>query len=253
MSDTIVVGTDDSVPSRQAIRWGAARAQARGADLRLVHVLDGVDTPAPPDANGAVETLLRAGEAIAREVASEIPISWCIARGDPLEVLSSTTDADGLLVIGTHKTGFIRGTLFGSRFLTLVPRAQSAVAYIPDLAGSIRDGVVVGVQDGDDQVIEFAAREASATAQSLTLVRSRPGGLGEFDGEMIRAISIAKSVDASLPIRSRRSVRPLAAGLVEAAARSSLLVVSHATDSASVALALDVLLNIPSPTLVTRP
>ncbi len=253
MTDTIVVGADGSVPSGQAIRWAAARAHGRGAKLELIHVLDHESTEADSrDTEAAIETLLRAGELIARGVADDIPISWRIARGDPLEVLSSTADED-LLVVGTHKTGFIRGTLFGSRFVALASRARGPVAYIPDLTGSIRAGVVVAVQDGDDDVIEFAAGEAHAGGQSLTLVNSHSGDPHEFEQEMAHAVVVAKSVDAELRVRTRRSTHPLAAALVEIAAHSTLLVVPHARDSATAALALDVLYNIASPTLVTRP
>jgi hypothetical protein len=112
---------------------------------------------------------------------------------------------------------------------------------------------VVAVQDGDDDVIEFAAREAQACGQSLTLVDSPSDDLHEFAQQLAHAVSVAKSVDAHLHVRTRRSTHPVAAALVEIAAHSTLLVVPHARDSATVALALDVLYNIASPTLVTRP
>lgn len=252
MSDTIVVGVDGSVPSRGAIRWAAARALSRGDGIRLVHVLDErAAAGAALDADAGVNALLHAGEALARAVAGDIPISWHIVRGDPVEMLSANAGDHGLLVVGTHKTGFIHGTSFGSRFLALATSARCPVAFIPDLAGSVRDGIVVGVQDGGDATVRSAAEEASATSQSLTLVRARADLPPDFDPHISHAVVVSRAVDESLSIRTRRLPRPLAAALVECAARSSLLVVRHPSDAASAALTHDVLLNISSPTLIS--
>jgi nucleotide-binding universal stress UspA family protein len=261
MIGTIVVGVDESGPSRAALRWSAERASATGLSLVVAHVLEisddiegilGANT-----AHDAALAFVHAQATWATESEPSVEVSARVLEGDPLSELAKASEGAQLLVVGTHKTGFINGKMFGSRFLGLAAISHCPVAFIPDLTGSSRRGVVAAV-DGSvsgQTVIRFAAAEAQRTAQTLTLISS--GVPGQVDGEQALAenTALARVGNSSITVRSRYSSKSTAEGLVDASSGAAMLVVDHTrhqTDGVAMlgSIAHDVLLNITSPTVI---
>jgi nucleotide-binding universal stress UspA family protein len=244
MTESIVVGINASTPSRSALIWSVRRALSTGASVELLHVIDSVDT----DRAGAA-LLLQQELDFARTIAPELQITTNLADGPAEEALARRSANHTMLVVGTHKTGFIYGQTFGSRFLELAWRAHCHVAFIPDQAGSTRHGVVAAA-DGSPTgaaIIRFAADEAVASGQDLTLV-------GASRSESHEGSAVALDAQHELRVFSRVSGLPRAQALIAASTGASLLVVGRPRRPWSSTLGRsanhDVLLNMSCPVVV---
>ena len=57
-----------------------------------------------------------------------------------------------MIAVGTHKTGFIHGKVFGSRSLQLAAAAHSPVAIVPQTSRRDGQGIVVGIDESERAV-----------------------------------------------------------------------------------------------------
>ena len=115
MGETIVVGIDASAPSRAATSWAIARAASLGLGVEMVHVLDERwlepdDSELRDHATAVLVAELTRAESHARGVS----IRGRVVTGFPPKALIDASAGADLLVVGTHKTGFAYGRVFGS-------------------------------------------------------------------------------------------------------------------------------------------
>lgn len=266
MRASILVGVDSSTPSTSAIRWSVGRAAAIGASVELIHVIDSEDT----DGAGSVvreraANLLRTQLDYARQLGADVPVSVTLAEGCPPDVLAERSSGCNLLVVGTHKTGFIYGRAFGSQFLALAWRAHCDIAFIPDQRGHDRHGVVAGIEKSStgDAIIRCAAAEAVRSSEELLLVASRTPGADAPRGEnamaqraemVADALALARSAEPQVRVRSTSADRPSPEALVEASTNAALLVIGRRRSALAISgLRVgnhDVLINISSPVMV---
>ena len=176
----VVVGVDDSDPSRVALDLAVAEAELRHRPLHLVHA-DPFGLAAHSDAGPLPdEPGYGIGEARARPraAAPRITVTGEVARGFPQPVLIAASREAELIVIGDRRLGAVaralNDTVAGEVTLrascpTLVARAAAA----PD------GPVVVGVDgSGDAQAaVGFAAAEADLRGCAVLVVHAwtRPG------------------------------------------------------------------------------
>ncbi len=252
MSTTIVVGVDASAPSRAAVAWGAARSVDTGIPLTLVHVVDhqldhlgdGATAAAIDDAHDILQREHEFATAIGASVTMEL------VRGEPFECLIAASRDAELLVIGTHKTGFIQGHAIGSRFMELSTMSLCPVAFIPTVPLTSRRGVVVAL-DGSEtgrRALQLAASEATRLAQELTLLYAEPQSRASAD-------VMASLGSTALLTKTRVARRGSARGLIDATLGAALVVVPHPEARLSVgspagALVHDVILNLGGPVIV---
>ncbi|MEO6309434.1 MAG: universal stress protein, partial [Leifsonia sp.] len=274
----IIVGIDGSAPSRAAVRWSIERAAATGEDVVLVHVVDdewGVVSYRLLDEVRVEAKALAAAEAAnARSIDPRVNVTTILREGNPMSELIAAAESADLVVVGTHKTGFVRGRVFGSRSLQLAGGSPAPVAIIPEFSTRTRHGVVVGVNGtaASHAAIAFAADEAHRLGEELILVGAWAGPDDTETNEAWRRLtSVVKSgvesvlVDAraqiapandELRIRVREVNRPAAEALVDAAASATLLVIgSSRRPGAPTTLgpvAHDVLINLAAPTVVAH-
>lgn len=269
-SHRILVGVDGSAPADAAIRWAVRRAEREGAQLVAVHVVD----DAFGDAGAAfVDEARRAGaELLAGEVARiaaghpGVAVSERIASGGLAWSLRSLVAADDLLVIGTHKTGFLHGRVLGSRSVQVAAAVPCSVAVVPDVDLRFRRGVVAGIDRAATAptVARVAAVEAADRGDELLLLQAVPRGVpgaearGVHDSEAITvAVRAAREVRPSLVVRARVAHRDPAEALLDASRDKALLVLGpgslEATRSPIGSVLHDVLLNVTAPVLVARP
>jgi hypothetical protein len=245
MGGTILSAISASAPSRSALVWSARRAVETGSALTLIHVID-VDEP---EADG--RDLLEREVRFARSVVGRVAVVGRIEFGVAPQVLTALSSGFGILVLGTHKTGYIHGRTFGSRFLGLAEGAHCVLAVIPDRVDHARRGVVVGVENSPsgDAALRFAIAEASRTGQDLVLVAARSTA---HRGELLeRATSIARAEGpAHLRIRSRGSGHGAAEALVDSSTAAAVLVLGRGDPEGFHATNHDVLVNIASPVIV---
>jgi nucleotide-binding universal stress UspA family protein len=218
----------------------------------LAHIIDGDSSV--PEGHAFLESQL----GFARLLDHRVGVTGQLFQGDPLEALAAASEHMDLLAIGTHKTGFVQGRVFGSRFIQLAGLAFSPVAYVPNSAHHKRAGVVVGVGDveEDEATIRFAADEAARTGEELTVIHCGTGRPSDANVALAAAV-LARGEHPELSVRCRSLDRTPAEGLVDGSMSASLLVIgrSHRTvkrPGSVGSIVHDVLLNLNGPTVVVH-
>ena len=273
---TIVVGVDGSTPSRCAVEWGVRRGVSTGSDILLLHVMD----DDPNAIRSLVGGLAAARRFVEREVEHArslhpgVAVRGELRAGSPMRELSAASTGAELVVVGTHKTGFVHGKVFGSRSLQLAGGSSVPVAVIPESSVNTRHGIIAGVDESPASAaaIAFAAAEARHTRQPLTLVRAWGWSLGirnepdqqqhlrddrsdEVAQELLATAALTAGYDT---VAYRRVVhRPPAEALTAAAASAALLVLGSSRRSGPERMMLgsvshDVLINIAGPTIIVH-
>lgn len=275
----ILVGVDGSTPSRAAVKWSIQRAAATGEDVIVAHVVDDewgvVSYRLLDEVRVEAEALVAAEAAFARSIDPRVTVTTTLRDGNPMsELITVAEDAD-LVVVGTHKTGFVRGRVFGSRSLQLAGGSPVPVAIIPESPARTRRGVVVGVNESAASrgAVAFGADEAHRLGEELILVgawapdpaeietneaRRRHTALvkSRIESVLLDARRQARAAYGDLTIRTRQTNRSAAETLVAAAGSATLLVIgSSRRETAPTALgsvAHDVLINLTAPTVVVH-
>ena len=197
----VIVGVDDSPPSKVAVDWAARDAARRGVGLKIVHVLTPPavmafpDVPMPPAylewQEGQGRTLLENSLATARAAAGAAPVEITteMVSGPPVPVLADLSTEAQMIVVGCHGRGALARTLLGSVSTGLVHHAHCPVAIIHDedplMPHPSQAPVVVGV-DGSpasEHALELAFEQASFRDVDLVAVHAwSDTGVFEFPG-----------------------------------------------------------------------
>ena len=177
MDGVVVVGTDGSASSLDAVAAAAQEAAWRNARLRVVHAFGWPEAHFPlgrtplasgeRDMHALADPLLARAVERARTAAPEVTVSQQVITGDALQVLvDQSRDAD-LVVVGSRGTGAFTGLLLGSTSVGLAAHARCPVLVLRK--GTAPSGpVLVGV-DGSP-----AARDAVAFAFEEAALRQAP-------------------------------------------------------------------------------
>lgn len=261
---TIRVGIDASGPSKAALRWATERAIQRSEPVELVHVVDdewgqrGRQYTEDEEVEGT-RVLASAFEFAVAALPSALLTSR-LAHGSMAYALSEAAADGDTVVVGTHKTGYLRGRVIGTRSIVVASTAPCDVVVVPDVSLAARHGVVVGVAAGPHWPVAAVAgaRAAAQLEQGLILVHAAPEG--DSSDSLARQLldSAAARVSAEEPavaVRSRVSRRRAADALLDASHDACLLVMGtsrHSADRFIGSVIHDVLLNINAPVLVAR-
>jgi nucleotide-binding universal stress UspA family protein len=288
MHDVIAVGIDGSRPSRAAIRWGVRRAAIIGGSVKLIAVvgperISQVAEMTSQRAEGSAlavldrSALLEEETLYARSLDAGVTITTEQLSGNPMWELVDASAAADLIAIGTHKTGFIHGSLFGSSSMHLAAAAHCPVVIVPEANEPQHSReVVAGADDslGGSAAVRFAAAEAELRGGALTLVRawslpesaellprclSREQYLRNESANVLQsALAIAKSAHPHLHVRLRNIQCEPAAALLNASRSACLVVIGSSGTRSEQAILLgtvshDLLLNIVRPTAIVHP
>ena len=269
---SIVVGVDGSQPARAALRWAAEHAERWGCELVVVHVLDEHPAAGGMLAGSAavppcdVDALLSTERRVAEVAAPSVSVRTELLIGDPVWSLARSFPAARAIVVGTHKTGFLRGSAFGSRSLQLAGVSLAPVIVVPSVGSLLGSAVVVGIDDSPDgeAALAFATARARDEGRELVLTRCvaarASAGLRSDTEEKAASAELAAArrrvalLAPDLNTRSRVVHGFPAQALIRASTRAALLVVGRSQSSASPAalgrVTHDVLLNMGVPTAV---
>ena len=183
--DAVVVGVDDTSPSRSAVLWAAEEARLRRLHLLIVHVGAVVSDVPDRDAALARELLLNASaEAASRREPTVIVGTWLL-YGDAGERLAEVSRTAAMLVLGTE----LGGGLSSRRFDGLSQRLTSTglcdvvtVSRTPKIGnpGLSRILAVWTSEAASTGVVSAAAKEASLRRAGLTLALSGPVAAGSL-------------------------------------------------------------------------
>jgi nucleotide-binding universal stress UspA family protein len=258
-----LIAIDGSGPSDAALKWGLQRAEQYGADVVLAHVQES-------GARGAAGGTLEAASATAARLHPTVRVSVCSLVGDIAHELASAAVGCDLLVLGTHKTGYLRGRSIGSRGLIIATLAPCSVAIVPDVSLVARHGIVVGMdpRSGSRVALNAAALEADRMRQTLILLTSDeqsapptslPANETISQGRLALGVAADHAIATvpDLEVHSRLSGRVASEALLDASRTASLLVLgaSAAADPLHPLIGPvthDVLMNINAPVLIAR-
>lgn len=163
MYDRILVPTDGSVEGERAVRHALDLAEAHGADVHALYVVntasyaglpmesswEGVDELLRSDAEAAVESVteLAAGR--------DVDVETAVTEGSPSRQIVRYAENNGcdLIVMGTHGRGGLDRLLLGS-VTEKVVRSSS----IPVLT--------VSIKPGEDEPVESPVKESAGNEAS---------------------------------------------------------------------------------------
>lgn len=256
-----VVGVDGSRPAAAALHWVLARFRSEPLPIVVVHVVD--DDGAMGEEFHQEEA--RRGATLLADALAEIQAEQPGAVATSLQLqgmvaweLARHSLAGDLLVIGTHKTGYLHGRALGSRSVQIAAAAPCSVAVIPEVELRFRLGVVAGLDRAQTAplVARMAGREAARRDQELTLIECvMPGA--HSTGALDAGVAAARAECPAVPIRSRIVQRPAAEALLDVSRNSALLVLGpgslDATRNPIGSVLHDVLMNTSAPVLIARP
>jgi nucleotide-binding universal stress UspA family protein len=133
----IVVGVDDSESSVAALVWAIREARIRGSRVRALHAwrhepLAEFAFADPEDAIRASNELLdrQIGLAVA-QAGDDVEVSARGVPGTPAAVLLAEVAEGELLVVGSHRGGFLRQVVLGSCSAACLRHAHTPVVVIP--------------------------------------------------------------------------------------------------------------------------
>ncbi|MBN9606204.1 MAG: universal stress protein [Actinomycetales bacterium] len=260
MARRYLVGVDGSAPSLAALDWALRRARQSSAPLVLVHVTEGADAPHEGPARSAEAGRALLDGELERVRALGVEVSATQPEGSLAWALGDLAEPDDVVVVGTHKTGYLHGRVLGSRSVQIALAVRASVVAVPEVDLRFRRGIVAGVDrlETAGEIGRAAAEEAQARGEELTLLEAVPNSAVRRDELPIaRAAQEAARAAPGLVIRSRVSTRPPAEALLDAARDKALLVLGpgslDATRSPIGSVLHDVLLNVTAPVLVVRP
>jgi nucleotide-binding universal stress UspA family protein len=199
MKTRIVVGVDGSHGAAAAVRWAAAEARLRRAELRVLtayhrqqpglhSTASGQARPvAEHDANAVVHEAVMA----ARSIAPDVEVRAMALPGYAVPLLLHAAEEAALLVVGARDEGGIFGQPFGSVGRQVATRAKGSVVVVrgrPDVG----DGpVIAGVDDGPTAGTilghafeEAALRSAALVALTVQSNGSRQAGSAHVDSQL---------------------------------------------------------------------
>lgn len=172
MGGLIVVGTDGSASSMDAVAAAAREAAWRDAALRVVHVFGWPEVHFPSggspllcterDMHTLTDPLMACAVERARAVAPRVSVRGDVVRGDALNVLVEQSRDAQAVVVGSRGTGAFAELLVGSTGVGLAAHARCPVLVVrggPDRSGPVLVGVD-GSPGARDAVV-FAFDEAA--------------------------------------------------------------------------------------------
>jgi nucleotide-binding universal stress UspA family protein len=230
--------------------------------VTVVHVSDELSERSEPEGRRILDDALTS----ARGLAPDVAVAARLLHGSVFRELAAVADAGDLLVLGTRKTGFLRGRLVGSREVLVATTSPASVAVVPDLGQADRRGVVVGIDrlGGSPAALALAAEEAERLGQELIVLHAAPLQASSLaDASDMAALLLrdaaAYAARAAFPpsVSTRLARRPVVDALLDAGRTVSLLVLgtSHGGNPATIAgpVVHDVLVNLNAPVVVARP
>ncbi|MFD7006187.1 universal stress protein [Rhodococcus jostii] len=200
----IVVGTDGSPSSLQAVAWAAEEAALRSSPLSIVTTTFvagayGVPIGMPEsffddeERNGKNRLAVAAEIAVRTVPGQSLDLHTTLCTGTPAGELLERAQSAAMVVVGSNRQGIIEGGFLGSVSAAVATHAPCPVAIIHDLPDSevtrLEGPVVVGV-DGSahsEPAISMAFAEAGLRQCELVAVHAwsdvdLPVPHGEVDG-----------------------------------------------------------------------
>jgi nucleotide-binding universal stress UspA family protein len=171
----IVVGADGSAGSVEAVRWAAAEALLRDADLRVLTAYHRREPGRGGDDDAA--SVVHEAVAQARAIAPGIEIRGVALPGYAAPILLHAAEHAALLVVGDRRRGRMPGQPSGSVGSQVATHARGCVVVVRGRTDAGAGPVVVGLDEGPAAaVVGRAFEEAALRGTWLLAVTAGNGG-----------------------------------------------------------------------------
>jgi nucleotide-binding universal stress UspA family protein len=227
----LLVGVDGSSASLAALDWAVRRAVRTGAAVQLVGVVDDdAGAMGSAYAQQSEREHARLLSTTAARVAAEHPgvgVTTRLVDGPVALALAGAAGADDVVVVGSDKTGYARGRLYGVRSVQLAALVPGGLVVVPSADLRLRDGIVVAV-DGtatSAELAEAGAEEASASGCRVSLVHAIPAEGGADARE--RGDQVLHAVDPGLEVTRHLTSRRPAEAVLNLSRDRALLVIGR--------------------------
>jgi nucleotide-binding universal stress UspA family protein len=186
----IVVGVDGSTGAAAALRWAAAEALLREAELRVLsayHRLT-VGGQARPLADEETTAVIHEAVTQARSIAPDVEVRGVALQGYAVPVLLHAAEEATLLVVGVRGKVAFPGLQFDSVGGQVATHARSSVVVVRGRSGTDAGPVVVGVDDdAAGATIDRAFEEAALHGAPLLAVTAGSGAsTADLDSQLDR-------------------------------------------------------------------
>jgi nucleotide-binding universal stress UspA family protein len=207
----IVVGTDGSAGSVAAVRWAAAEARRRNAELRVLTAYH-----RQPEGDGAA-AVVREAIIHARSAAPDVELRCLALHGYAVPMLLHAAEEAAMLVLGDKRAGRFPGLPSGSVNSQVALQAQCCVTVVRGRSDAETGPVVAGVDDEPETaVLGRAFEEAALRGASVVAItahngngRSEAPGLdlwrGKYPGIEAQSEVVTGRADKILVQRSREA------------------------------------------------
>jgi nucleotide-binding universal stress UspA family protein len=234
----LLVGLDGSSASVTALDWAVRRAVRTGGEVQLVGVVDDdAGAMGSAYAQQSEREHARLLSTTAARVAAEHPgvaVTTRLVDGPVALALAGAASADDVVVVGSDKTGYARGRLYGVRSVQLAALVPGALVVVPSADLRLRDGIVVAL-DGtatSAELAEAGAEEASASGCRVSLVHAIPAEGGpdtrhRGDQVLHDALDAAHAVDPGLEVTRHLTSRRPAEAILNLSRDRALLVIGR--------------------------
>lgn len=186
---SVMVGIDGSQASVAAALWAVDEATTREVPLRLVSVIK--QTHPSPEAYARdlehAESSLREAQSVIEATRKSVKIETDVTRGPAGPILVEASRDAQMVCVGSVGIGRYARSILGSAATELAENAHCPVAVVrtrldsPDQTPADVNWIVVRMTGapGNDDVVNFAAREAQLRAAPLLVLSAQPGDLTE--------------------------------------------------------------------------
>ncbi|MET3905224.1 universal stress protein [Paenarthrobacter sp. 4246] len=266
MKKQILVALDGSRAGGHVADWAAARADALGLGLDLVHVVPG--KWAYPGENDQQLAVSRADDLLnseARRLAAAFPtlrIATKRLSGEPAETIASMSPGYLMVVVGADRGPGTEGQGYGSVSFQVAMTSGCDVAVVPGLPPEKRSGVVVGVDGSAESVeaLDHGAREAQRLDDELIVVHAAGSAAHLAEGGDVLSTAVQR-INQKFPAVVVKEILDKThdpGEALKAAAREAQLLVMGCKGRGGLSVLLGsvaqhVLLHARCPTILTRP
>jgi nucleotide-binding universal stress UspA family protein len=207
MVTRILVGVDGSAGSTAALRWAAAEARLRKAELRVLtayhrwhsglHFTGGQGRPA---ADREAVAVVHAAVLQARSLAPGVEVRGVALPGYAVPALLQAAREATLLVVGDRGNGGLPVVPVGSVGSQVATHARRSVVVVRGRSGADTEPVVVGVDDSPSAgtIIGCAFEEAALRGAALVAVTATGGRPGAGPGGSTAEAVLGSDLDSLL-------------------------------------------------------
>jgi nucleotide-binding universal stress UspA family protein len=256
--DRVVVVVDGTAAGDAAVEWVVDRVRSRHAVAPFAVEVTTVYDPLPKetvlagqDFRTVYNDAIEAAATRVSDAAPDVAVTAVLRTGQPrTELVRASRDAD-LFVVGTRRRGTVADSIYGSLAIRLAAASPCPTVVVPAGWSPGGSGVMVALEGTGQQpaVADFAAREAVAAGEPLTVVHTwsvptiiavaafaHPrvwGAMNELHASALDAtVAHVRASSPGLEVHERLKEGNAARILTEDAAGAALLVVGRSDHGA---------------------